>query len=230
MARHDLCPSTMTVNSLADWIRSNKADVFNHIEKVPLTEEEIKEFEKSSSLASRAIDRLKDTLKYITETMKNGTPFDTNVMDHRPVTVTIPPTKGLKALEAGRKFADRQLENGYKDDITTLYLMPWPEFRKMVAIDIEGNEWSKYSRDMSEDEYRQHGRPVLEATAEVKELLAQNGLNITEAKGNRARVEKVKTKEQKAEEPDEKGEPAPYKDKESRPHLDLMNDDDDQPI
>lgn len=217
--RHELCPSTMTVQNLADWIRSNKADVFNHTEKVPLTEDEIAEYEKSSSLASRAIDRLKDTLKYITETMKNGTPFDTNVMDHRPVTVTIPPTKGLKALEAGRKFADRQLENGYKDDITTLYLMPWPEFRKMVAIDIEGNEWSKYSRDMSEDEYRQHGRPVLEATAEVKAVLEENGLKITEAKGNKARVEKVKTKE----------DPAPYKDKENRPELSLL-DDDDQPI
>lgn len=214
MARHELCPSTMTVENLADWIRSNKADVFNHTEKLPLTEEEINEYQKASSLASRAIDRLKDTLKYITDTIKNGTPFDTNVMDHRPLTVTIPPTKGITSLEANRKFADRQLENGYKEDITTLYLMPWPEFRKMVAVSIEGEEWSKYSRDMSEDEYRQHGRPVLEASAEVKAVLEENGLKITEAKGNKARVEKV----------------AKHKDKEDRPHLSLLDDDDDQPI
>jgi hypothetical protein len=212
MARHELCPSTMTVENLADWIRSNKADVFNHTEKIPLTEEEINDYQKASSLASRAIDRLKDTLKYFTETIKNGTPFDTNVMDHRPVTVTIPPSKGVTSLEANRKFADRQLENGYKEDITTLYLMPWAEFRKMVAVSIEGEEWSKYSRDMSEDEYRQHGRPILEASAEVKAVLEENGLKITEAKGNKARIEKV-TK---------------HKDKEGRPHLDLLGDEDDE--
>lgn len=210
--RHELAPSTMTIESLADWIRSNKVDVFNHEEKIPLTEEEIAEFQKSSSLASRAIDRLKDTMKYIQETIKNGTPFDSNTMDHRPVSVTIPPTKGVKALEANRKFADHQLDNGYKEDITTLYLLPWPEFRKMVALDITGEEWTKYSRDMSEDEYRQHGRPVLEATAEVKEVLEQNGLKITEAKGNKARIEKVK-------------EDKPYKDKQGRPELDLLADD-----
>jgi hypothetical protein len=215
--RHEICPSTMTIESLADWIRSNKVDVFNHEEKINLTEDEINEFQKSSSLASRAIDKLKGTMKYIQETIKNGTPFDNGTMDHRPVSVTIPPTKGLKALEANRKFADEQLENGYKMDITTLYLLPWPEFKKMVAVDIEGNEWTKYSRDMSLDEYRQHGRPILEATEEVKEILEENGMKITKAKGNTVKIEKVE------ETPKPKKN---YKDKEGRPELDLLADED----
>lgn len=182
--RHDACPSTMTIENLADWITSNKVDVINHVEKFPLTADEINEFQRSSSLASRAIDKLKDTVKYFTETVKNGTPWDPATENNRPVSVTIPPTQGVKVLEANRKFADRQLENGYREEVTSIYLIPWPEMEKMVAMDITGEEWSKYSRQMTKDEVRQHGRPILSAAQELRENLAEAGIEITKVEGN----------------------------------------------
>ncbi len=178
MARHEICPSTMTVGNLADWIRSNKVDVINHVEKFPLTPEEINDLQKSSSLASRAIDKLKDTLKYIGELIKNGTPWDPATENNRPVSVTIPPTQGVKVLEANRKFADRQLESGYREDITPIYFLPWPEFKKMVGLDIQGEEWSKYTRKMTDDELMQHGRPILSAAQQFHEGLAESGMRV----------------------------------------------------
>lgn len=161
MARHECCPATMTVENLADWIVSNKIDLVNHTEKIPLTDEEVIELQKASSLASRQMDKLQDTLKYITEMVKNGTPWDTATENHRPVSVTIPPTSGIKVLEANRKFADRQLDSGYREDITPIYFIPWPEHEKIVGMSITGEEWSRYSRAMSKDEVLQHGRPLL---------------------------------------------------------------------
>ena len=177
--RHDACPSTMTIDSLADWIRSNKVDVVNHTEKIKLTEEEQVELQKQSSLASRAIDKLKDTLKYITELIQNGTPWDSSTNAHRPVSPTIPRTQGIKILEKNRKFADDQLEKGYKEEITPIYMIPWPEHEKMVAMDIMGEEWTKYSRGMSPDEIMQHGKPILRSAAhKFREDLAASGMRI----------------------------------------------------
>lgn len=188
--RHEICPATMTNEQLADWIQTNKTEIKNHIEKFPLTPEEINEFQKSSSLASRAIDKLKDTLKYFQEYIKNGTPYDSATENFRPVTVTIPPSQGVKVLEANRKFADRQLESGYREEITPVYMLPWPEKKRMVALDIVGEEWSKYSRQMTDDEVRQHGRPILEATQEVRDVLAENNIEIEKIDGKQVRMRK----------------------------------------
>lgn len=177
--RHDACPSTMTVSNLADWIKSNKVDVINHIEKFPLTDEEINALQKDSSLASRAIDRLKDTLKYITELIKKGTPWDSSIMTHRPVSPTIPGTQGIDILEKNRKFADKQLEHGYKEEVTPIYMIPWPEHEKMVAMNIEGEEWTKYSRGMSQDEIMQHGKPLLKSAAQkFRDDLSEDGMKV----------------------------------------------------
>lgn len=177
MARHECTPSTMTISNLADWIRSNKVDVINHTEKIKLTEEEETELQKQSSLASRAIDKLKGTLDYIKELINNGTPWDSATNNHRPVSVTIPPTQGVKILEKNRKFADDQLEKGYKEEITPIYMIPWPEHEKMVAMDIMGEEWSKYSRAMSPDEVSQHGKPILRASRNMDLLDEGKGLD-----------------------------------------------------
>jgi len=173
---HECLPQTMTPSNLADFIRSNKVDQINHVEKIPLTAEEIAQYEKDSSLASRAIDKLKDTEDYIKRLIKKGTPFDRNLGpegSHRPVDVTIPPTKGIETLEANRKYADQQIEKGFKEDITAIYFIPWPEYEKMVAVSIEGVEWSKYSRGMSQDEIMQHGKPILKAS--MKYPIDDNG-------------------------------------------------------
>jgi hypothetical protein len=163
MARHSSLPEFMTIESLADYIRSNKVDTINHVEKIPLTEEEINKLAMESSLASRAIDKLESVKKYFESFLKKGTPWDTNAEDHRPLTVTIPPTKGTEKLKSNRKFADDQIAQGYREDVTSIYLLPWPEKERMVACDIEGREWTTYSRGMSGDEIKQHGKPILKA-------------------------------------------------------------------
>lgn len=187
MARHELCPSTMTVENLADWIRSNRVDSHNHTEKFPLTDDEKKELALKSSSAGQAISRLKKLQDYVNKLIKKGTPWETSRGengDHRPVDVTVPPTAGIDVLEANRQYADDQIEKGYREEITTIYMMPWPEYEKMVAIDIEGNEWSNYSRMMTKDEVRQHGKPILSAAQELRENLAEAGIKIDRVEGN----------------------------------------------
>lgn len=164
--RHEALPQTMTVEQLGDWINTNRIDTLNHTEKIQLTPTEIAELEKSSSLASRAIIKLQDIKKQFDRFLKKGTPFNQERQDHEPVNITITPTKGLEALESNREFAERQLALGYREDITAIFFIPWPEYSKVLAFDVEGHEWSTYSRKMTSDEAKQHGRPILEASRE----------------------------------------------------------------
>lgn len=185
--RHHSLPMTMTPEQLADYIRSNRVDTVNHVEKINLTDGEKAKLAMESSLASRAIVRLENLLKEFTTIIKKGTPWDMNVGedgDHRPITFTIPPSKGLEKLKANRLFADDQIEKGYREEITPIYFIPYPEFDKMVAVDIEGNEWSNYSRYMSKDEIRQHGKPILSASQQLREGLAEAGITIEKVDGN----------------------------------------------
>lgn len=180
--RHHSLPMTMTPEQLADYIRSNRVDTVNHVEKINLTDGEKAKLAMESSLASRAIVRLENLLKEFTTIIKKGTPWDMNVGedgDHRPITFTIPPSKGLEKLKANRLFADDQIEKGYREEITPIYFIPYPEYEKMVAVDIEGNEWSNYSRQMSKDEVRQHGKPILSAGQQFRESLAEDGMHIS---------------------------------------------------
>jgi DNA-binding transcriptional regulator of glucitol operon len=142
--KHPCVPSTMTPESLAVWIKDNADEVIEHIEKIELEEEQVHELEKKSSLASRAIDRLEEIKKNFMDLLKEGTPNP-----DEPVDVTIPPTSGLKILKANRAFADRQLEQGFKEEVTQLYVIPYPEDSMMVAVDIEGREWPEKSKEMS---------------------------------------------------------------------------------
>lgn len=190
--RHDVCPATMTPENLADWIRTNKIEVFNHTEKHPLNEEEIAAFERQSSMATRQIAKLDSLVDYFQGLIKNGTPFDTGLNDHKPVSVTIPPTKGKKVMEANRDYATDQLEKGVREDITPIYMMPWAEFDRIVAIDIEGKEWSKYSRPMTDDEKRQHGKPILRASVSIQEALDKSGIEIESVSGKEVKLTKKK--------------------------------------
>lgn len=141
---HPTLPQTYTPENLAVWIKQNALETKNHVEEIDLTEEEIKDLEHRSSAASRALDKLKAQLKSIQEIFKKGTP--------EPYELTIYPTKGTDVLEANRKFADEQIEKGFREETTVLYAIPWPEKKRVVYVDIEGNEWEQYERDMTKDE------------------------------------------------------------------------------
>jgi len=141
---HPTLPQTMTKENLAVWIRQNSVEGKNHVEEIPYTQEELQEFEHKSSAASRAIDKLEWQLKSIQFTFKNGT--------QEPQEIKIYPTKGIDVLKENRKYADGQIDKGCREETTVLFGIPYPEKKKVIFVDIEGNEFAQYERDMTKDE------------------------------------------------------------------------------
>jgi hypothetical protein len=149
----------MTIEQLAAWIDDNHVgDLIHHVETTDLTEEETTELEHKSSLASRSIDRLQEVLDLFKGYIKDGTPFNTDKEEYEPISITIPPSKGMKSLKANREAADSRLEKGVNEIDTDIYLIPHPDELMMVAVDIEGTEWPDYTRPMTEDEKEAHGK------------------------------------------------------------------------
>jgi len=161
---HNALPQKMTPENLGAWIAENAIDKKDHVEKFDLTKDEIVELEHASSLASRAIDRLESIHESFKYDLKNG------VVD--PATFTIPPTKGLKELMANREFADAQIEKGYKEIHTDIYGIPYPETRKIVYFDIEGNHFEEYDKKMTPEQLKNFGKPMLEEGEEADPLFS----------------------------------------------------------
>lgn len=67
----------------------------------------------------------------------------------------------------------------------------------MIAVDIVGEQWSNYSRDMSRDEIRQHGKPILSAGQQLRESLAESGINIDRVEGNTVHMSVDESKRKK---------------------------------
>jgi hypothetical protein len=200
MPRHESLPLSMTVEQLADYIRSNRAETINHVEKIALTDDDKAKLAMDSSRASRAITKLEKISKDFTTMINKGTPFDQSLGDdgdHKPYTAQIPPTKGIEKLKANRLYADEQLERDYREDVTAIYMVPWPEYEKMIGVDIEGNEWSKYSRPMKDYEIQRHGKPILAESQTLKDALDDQGLVIDHIDGKEAviRIDPAKKKD-----------------------------------
>jgi len=167
MPKHLCLPQTMTTGNLAEWIKANATEVIEHVEKTELDEDQVHELEKKSSLASRAIDRLEIIKKEFMEVLTEGTPDE-----EEPVDITINPTKGFKILKANRAFADKQLEQGFTELAVPLYMIPYPEESEMVAVDIEGNHWPEFTKEMTSDQINQH-KPMLKREKKEKKVKAQ---------------------------------------------------------
>lgn len=198
--RHESLPISMTPEQLADYIQSNKIKVENHVEKFPLTPEERSTLAMKSSNASRAIVRLEKLLKDVTTLIKKGTPWDWTIGkdgDNAPYDFTIPPTAGIDVLKANRLFADEQIEKGYREEITPIYFLPWPEFEKIIGVDIEGVEWSNYSRAMTASEIKQHGKPILSASTsnDIREIMQEQGIEVEKVDGKEVKLVKKKKNE-----------------------------------
>lgn len=193
--RHESLPLSMTNEQLADYIQSNKINTQNHVEKFPLTEEERHTLALKSSNASRQIVRLENLLKDVRTMIMKGTPWDWNIGkngDNAPYDFTIPPTAGINTLKANRLHVDGQLEKGYREEVTTIYFLPWPEFERIIAVDITGNEWTTYSRPMTASEIKQHGKPILSASQDVKEIMEKSGLEVETVQGKTVGIRKKK--------------------------------------
>jgi len=146
--RHEALPQAMTPEELGVWLSEQSIDRKIYSEETPYTDDEITEFEHKSSVASRALDRLTDLEKKFKERLKNGV--------EEPVDVTIPPTKGSKALEANRKYADDQIEQGYFVRDIDLFAIPYPEGEKILYFDNEGNIWDDYTQDMTKEQKEEY--------------------------------------------------------------------------
>lgn len=171
---HRCLPQTKTPEALAAWIKENAIETKPHIQRIDLDEYVIAELQAKSSNASRAVDRLEKVKKDFNDILNNGTPTEgaesaLEEPKHMPFDVTIPPTKGLKALRANREYADTQLENGYKEETTDVYLIPFPEESMIVGVTIEGEEFEtgEYTREMSIEEVNQH-KPLLKVDKKPK--------------------------------------------------------------
>lgn len=166
---HPALPQTMTPENLAQWITENKADTFEHEEKVDLSPETKSELEHKASLAACKIKELEDCKKEFMEYLKKGTPVDpaktaednNGKLPRLPQEIQIPPTAGLDELNKNLTFFTKQLRNGFTSVSTMIFLIPFPEGKVMIAVDIEGNEWTQYNRDMTEPEKVNYDRPIL---------------------------------------------------------------------
>ena len=160
---HKSLPQTKTPEALAGWILDQQKDKIEHLEKFPLTPEEIQKLEHDSAAASSALYRLKDVEELFKSVLKSGTTVVHNEKgepEYQPYDITIPPTKGTKSLEFNRKFADDQLKAGFRFEITNIYMVPWPEEGKMIGVEITGKEWPQYTRDMTTGEINAN-KPLL---------------------------------------------------------------------
>lgn len=150
---HPALPQVMTPENLALWIKQNQIESFEHTDETELTEEEISELEHKSSLASRALDKLDDLLESFKTTLNSGT------VD--PIDFTIPPTKGIKELKANRENADAKIESGVNEVKTWIYGIPYPEEKRVLFFDIEGNRFESRDRDMNEMQLGKYDKPLL---------------------------------------------------------------------
>lgn len=165
---HRTVPQTMTKENLAKWITENQKQVISHIDKTPLSPEEVSDYEHKSSMASRAIDRLDEVKADFMHFYKKGTPYDgTNFV---PQDLQIPGTKGVDALKKNREFADEILEKGYTETTTEVYVIPNPDDSQMVGVTIEGYECPDYTRPMTEDEDALYGKLFKKENGELRQL------------------------------------------------------------
>ena len=145
--RHHALPQHMTSESLAQWIIQNAKDTFTDSVKYIYTDEEIQEFEKSSTKLGIQIIELADIKKQAVELLMKGSEED--------VLIEIPPSPGIKLLTEMREGFDRKVKSGHEFTDTKIYGIP-NEDGYMYYFDIEGKEVTDRTRRLSEKENHQY--------------------------------------------------------------------------
>ena len=127
----------MTPEQLGVWFTENALEKRMHTEEIPLTEETRLQFREKIANATAAIYDLKDIEKSFKDALNNGTTY--NGQERLPQDFTIPPTKGLKELEANRQFADKILKQGFTTTETEVFGIPYK--KDIVFFDAGGVEY-----------------------------------------------------------------------------------------
>lgn len=172
---HISLPQSMTPEKLGQWLTMNAIENKQHEESFDLTEDEIRNFEHTSSVSSRAMDDLEALKDKFMSFLKDGT--------QEPTDVTIPPTKGLKALQANREFADAQIKLGVRVEITELYAIPCPENKKICFFDIEGNHFEQHDYRMNPGQMQKYDKPLMAEMSGKKKKEPLEGFNFKGGKG-----------------------------------------------
>lgn len=198
---HNSLPQTLTKENLAKWITENCIDKKMHEEKIELDDKEIQDLEHRSSIASRQIDKLERQAKEIANHFKDGT--------SEPIHITIPFTKGLKALTANREFADNCIELGYTKEETVLFGIPYPEKNVVIFVDSEGIEYPTYQENMTSEQARAYNtlfkeeeslqesvskqqkakKSINKVAKDFHDSLAEGGMKVSKVEGNTVTIE-----------------------------------------
>lgn len=134
MALHKALPQTKTPEQLGEWINENAIDRRTHTEETPLDDEAKASHREKIANSTAAIYDLKDLEKLFKDSLNNGTKY--NGQTREPETFTIPPTKGLKDLEANRQFSDKILKQGFTSVDTPVFGIPYK--KETLFFDVEG--------------------------------------------------------------------------------------------
>lgn len=178
MIHHSL-PQTKTTAQLSEWIQEHKIDIINHVTKIDYTPEEIHDFEHQIANNNAAIMELEQLKKLISETIKKGTSvkhLNDKDVEYLPEDFTVPPTKGLDALKSNIEYLVEKIQRGYREDVTTLYLIPVPETQMIVSVDIEGEEYPDHTKPMTSEQQVQYSTlfgapvdvPIMDVASEPK--------------------------------------------------------------
>lgn len=184
---HDALPQTFTPEKLAVWFKENSIDQRKHTEEIELTPENKVELKEKITLSTSKIYELKDIAALFNQSLKKGTPF---IADERKSEIhTIPPTKGLDALEENRRHADEILKKGFMEIETVIFGIPWK--KKVIYFDVEGKEY--FSEVMNPDQMSQFGNTLFEESStkqiakkfkeSMHDLKKYGTVQITDSKG-----------------------------------------------
>ena len=145
--KHPALPETMTVEGLADYIKTRALEKYSEEQKVYYTPEEITDLERKISDKNREVLRLSSLQKTITDAIKKGS---------EDFEASIPETIGTDALKKGRDNLSQQVEKGYYTVERLVYGLIYDEDETLEFFDIEGNHIPERSRKLSAKEIDQH--------------------------------------------------------------------------
>lgn len=148
---HPALPTSLTIENLAAWLTETRIDTQKAKVTTVISREERSEYEHISSECSQKMDILNEIKEKFNDHLNNGT-YDPEVDEENGAVHTIPATVGIKKLKAERERVDKICRDGHTIEETILYMIPWPEEKRIIAFDILGQEFEDYSRDMREDE------------------------------------------------------------------------------
>jgi len=150
MERHHLLPD-LEPDQLAAWIiRNSVGEPQQDERKTYYSDEEKAEMEHESSNSGRELGRLKAIEKQVKDYIKKGN------LTEKPITIVIPVTIGVDALDRNRSQNYSNLEKGYDVERVELYRVPNPSEKTMEFFSIDGNHFADRTTGMSQKEIRQY--------------------------------------------------------------------------